>query len=66
MDIRPGTPAAYNVVSGWLGLQIPPPPRQRRRPYRKTARRRSHTQDTLWSPKQPSTNQTTLFSSTTS
>lgn len=76
MDIRPGTPAAYNVVSGWLGLEIPPMPRQRRRPYRKTDRQRSHVPsvrrgawDDRRSPEeggpQSSPAQTTLFSLTT-
>jgi len=32
--------AAENVVAGWLGYELPPPKRQRRRPYRKTEARR--------------------------
>jgi hypothetical protein len=28
--------SAENVVAGWLGLELPAPKRQRRRPYYKT------------------------------
>ena len=41
--IGPLTPPAYNVLAGWLlgPDTIPPIPKQRRRPYRKTSAKRS-------------------------
>ena len=44
MSIRPNTPAALNVLLGWLGCPIPPMPKHRnktRASYRKTTRRRA-------------------------
>jgi hypothetical protein len=40
--IGPLTPPAYNVLAGWLlgPDTIPPIPKQRRRPYRKTSAKR--------------------------
>lgn len=40
MVIRPSTTAAENVIAGWLGIPVPPMPKHRRRPYRKTAVKR--------------------------
>jgi hypothetical protein len=38
--VRPAMTGAANVVAGWLGLRVPPIPKQRRRPYRKVSRAR--------------------------
>ena len=44
MTVRASVSAAANVVAGWLGLEVPPIPKQRskaRAGYRKTTRRRA-------------------------
>jgi hypothetical protein len=44
VTIRANTSCVWNVVAGWLGVPVPPMPRQRnksRAAYRKTSRRRS-------------------------
>ena len=38
MTIKAHTNPVYNVVAGWLGLEIPPIPKHRKKPHRKTAR----------------------------
>ena len=43
-SIRPTTPPVRNVLLGWFGFAVPPPPRHRngsRAAYRKTPRKRS-------------------------
>jgi hypothetical protein len=39
MAIKLNSPAE-NVIAGWLGIPIPRPGKQRRRPYRKTTAKR--------------------------
>lgn len=40
MRVGPTTDPPRNIAAGWLGVPVPPPVKQRRRPHRKTARRR--------------------------
>lgn len=41
MTVGPTTRGAFNVALGWLGFSVPPMPKQRRRPHRKTAQQRT-------------------------
>jgi hypothetical protein len=41
VTVGPGTRGTVNVLLGWLGLQVPPVPKHRRKPHRKTDGRRT-------------------------